>query len=345
MDTLPIPSEFADAEQYDATLLLGIAGPSGSGKTMSALRIARGLAGPNGIIAVIDTENGRALHYASRFRFKHAHLSAPFSPARYVEMIRKAATFADVIIVDSASHEHEGEGGVLEMQVAEFARMGNKESSKFASWIRPKAEHKHLELVAEQINKHIIFCFRAQEKLELYKDDRGKLQTRNRGWQPIATKGFEYRMTAMLVLPPNSEGRPQLDAEARKMPVYLRSLFGDGEQLSEETGAKLLAWSRNEVPKEPEMAPDRWTQAVEFARSEGKQGVAIFAQSCSDDEKAYLRKHIRDLAIHYPSRGEDDGRGTDVDRPAEGPEPEESGAPGADLGGDERDPDGAGALS
>jgi len=344
MDTPTIPTEFADAEQYDATLLLGIAGPSGSGKTMSALRIARGLAGPNGVIAVIDTENGRALHYASRFKFKHAHLTAPFSPARYVEMIRKAATFADVIIIDSASHEHEGEGGVLEMQVAEHARMGGKDSSKFASWIRPKAEHKHLELVAEQLNKHMIFCFRAQEKLELYKDDKGKLQTRNRGWQPICTKGFEYRMTAMLVLPPNSEGRPQLDAEARKMPIYLRTLFDEGSQLSEETGAKLLAWSKNEVPKEPDMAPDRWAQAVEFARSEGKQGVAVFAQTCSEDEKAYLRKHIRELATHYP-RGDDNGRRTDAAGPTEGPEPEEPGAPGTDIGGDERDPDGAGALS
>ena len=58
MDTPTIPTEFADAEQYDATLLLGIAGPSGSGKTMSALRIARGLAGPNGVIAVIERRQG-----------------------------------------------------------------------------------------------------------------------------------------------------------------------------------------------------------------------------------------------------------------------------------------------
>ncbi|MBF0186198.1 MAG: ATP-binding protein, partial [Magnetococcales bacterium] len=39
-------------------------GGSSSGKTYSALRLARGLVGPQGKIGVIDTENRRALFYA-----------------------------------------------------------------------------------------------------------------------------------------------------------------------------------------------------------------------------------------------------------------------------------------
>jgi RecA/RadA recombinase len=95
--------EFRPAVRQNVPLVLGVAGPTGGGKTYSALRLAKGLAG-DARFAVIDTENGRALHYADEFAFDHGSLEAPFTPERYAQAI-KAADEAGypVIVVDSAS--------------------------------------------------------------------------------------------------------------------------------------------------------------------------------------------------------------------------------------------------
>jgi hypothetical protein len=74
--------------------------------------------------AVIDTENGRARHYADQFAFDVADLHAPFTPLAYQEAIVAAAAAGyPVVVVDSMSHEHAGDGGLLDMQEAELERM------------------------------------------------------------------------------------------------------------------------------------------------------------------------------------------------------------------------------
>lgn len=104
------------------SILLGLAGPAKSGKTLSALRVAKGLGGK---IVLIDTENKRALHYADKFDFHHIDFQPPYTPVRYIEAINAAiAAKANVVIVDSASHEWEGEGGILEMQLKEHEKNG-----------------------------------------------------------------------------------------------------------------------------------------------------------------------------------------------------------------------------
>src|SRR5262245_23362492 len=113
---------FRPARREGVSLLLGLAGSSGSGKSFSAMRLATGMAG-DAPFAVIDTEAGRAKHYADRFKFDHGDLTPPFTPARYLDAINAAdAAKYPVIVVDSATHCHAGEGGILDMQEAEFQR-------------------------------------------------------------------------------------------------------------------------------------------------------------------------------------------------------------------------------
>src|SRR3954462_7239286 len=50
----------APAERLGAHLLIQLYGPPRSGKTYTALRIARGMVGPQGRIGVLDNESGRA---------------------------------------------------------------------------------------------------------------------------------------------------------------------------------------------------------------------------------------------------------------------------------------------
>ena len=56
---------FQKAVRKRAKARIGICGPAGSGKTMSALKLAFGIVGPTGKIAVIDTENESASLYVT----------------------------------------------------------------------------------------------------------------------------------------------------------------------------------------------------------------------------------------------------------------------------------------
>ena len=56
----------APAERAGAHLLIQLYGPPRSGKTYTALRIARGMVGPQGRIGMLDTESGRARLYSDK---------------------------------------------------------------------------------------------------------------------------------------------------------------------------------------------------------------------------------------------------------------------------------------
>ena len=61
---------FTKAERTQLYLRCALFGPSGSGKTMTALRMAKGIAGKMGVpFAVIDTEARSASKYADRIPF------------------------------------------------------------------------------------------------------------------------------------------------------------------------------------------------------------------------------------------------------------------------------------
>ncbi len=247
---------FTPGKRQDASLIIGIAGPSGGGKTLSALKLAKGLA-QGGPIAAIDTERGRMLHYADDFDFLHAALDAPFSPSRYSEAIRKAeAINPAVILIDSFSHEHAGEGGVLDMHEAELERMAGddykrREAMKFAAWIKPKAERKRLVQHLLQLNTHLIVCLRAEEKIEIAKEN-GKTVVKpmrtlagHVGWIPVAAKELPYELTISLVVTPDAPGVPK----PIKLSDQHRALVPLNKPLTEDVGAALAEWARGSTAK------------------------------------------------------------------------------------------------
>lgn len=237
---------FRPAKREAAPILFGLAGGTGSGKTMSALRVGTGLAGGQRF-AVIDTENGRALHYADQYKFDHARLDPPFRPERYAEAIKKAdADGYPVIVVDSASHEHAGEGGLLDWH-DEILRdeFGGRQSSTFAAWVKPKTGHKGFVNALLQVKAHVILCFRAEDKIEIVKDgDKTKIIPKKtgagfEGWIPIAEKNLPYELTISLLLTPDQPGYPKpiKVQEQHQLFVPLNS------PLTEATGEALAAWA------------------------------------------------------------------------------------------------------
>jgi AAA domain len=260
---------FKPAVRERVSLLIGIAGASGSGKTYSALSIAQGLAGPTGRVAGIDTEAKRMLHYADRFKFDHGDLPPPFGPDRYMEAIAAAdAAGYDVIVIDSLSHEWEGEGGLQDMhdtlldRQVEAARASHNGSWAFdenktrerlsvGAWKQPKMLHKRFVSRLLQCRAHLVMCLRADEKLriEKVKDERGRERTvitqakdlpPEERWSPICERRFPYELGLSLVLTPQKPGFP--------VPIKLQEQHKAAvpldRQLSAETGRHLAEWAR-----------------------------------------------------------------------------------------------------
>lgn len=233
-------------------LLLGLVGASGSGKTFSALRLAAGIQRvAGGDVFVIDTEARRALHYASLFKFRHVEFGAPFSPLDYLAAIEHCVKQgAKTVIVDSASHEHEGPGGVLEMHTAEVERLSkawgvSADKANIPAWAGPKQKRRQLLNALLQMSCNFIFCFRAKEKLKIVP---GK-NPQPLGWMPIAGEEFVYEMALNCLLYPGSGGVPSWHPEEMgekamvKLPEQFKALFADRKPLSEETGQRLAEWA------------------------------------------------------------------------------------------------------
>ena len=242
---------FRRAVRENVPLIIGLAGASGSGKTLSAMRLAEGMAGKAPFV-VLDTEAGRATHYAGDFTFDHADLRAPFSPGRYEEAILAADTAGyPVIIVDSFSHEHAGDGGLLDWHENELDRMAGedwqkRESCNMRAWIKPKMAHKQMVQKLLQIRAHLILCFRAEQKVEMVKVN-GKMQIQPKhlasgfsDWIPICEKNLLYELTSSFLLTPDAPGIPK----PIKLQQQMREFVPLNEPLGEEVGARLAAWAK-----------------------------------------------------------------------------------------------------
>jgi energy-coupling factor transporter ATP-binding protein EcfA2 len=266
--------QFKPAIREQTPLLVGLIGPSGCGKTYSALRLATGIQKVRGgKIVGVDTEARRMLHYADKFKFSYCEFGAPFSSERYREMLREAAAEAagGVVIVDSMSHEHEGEGGCLEFHEAELTRIAGSDYKKrekctMLAWAQPKAQRRKLINALLQINCAFVFCFRAKEKLKIRRGE----EPLPLGWQAIAGDEFAYEMTTRCLLPPGCQGVPDWSDAAFAMGVpKLMSdhsdILPDGVQIDESIGERLAKWAAGGAPAAAATMPNNAKLLAAFA--------------------------------------------------------------------------------
>lgn len=232
-------------ERGGSKVIIGIAGPSGSGKTYTALKIARGMVTNASKIGFLDTENKRGSLYADILDapFLIGDLYPPFSPKRYSEAIKEfQEAGVEVLVVDSVSHEWEGEGGCDDIANAPKA---DGSPRRMANWIGAKREHKAFMNTLLQCNMNIIVCIRAREKTDFKNPDKPVSQ----GLQPICEKNFMFEMTASLMM--YNEGKSQ---QFLKLPEFLKEAFGAGDKyLGEETGKKLIQWVNTGKQENPEV--------------------------------------------------------------------------------------------
>jgi len=220
--------QFTQAQRRRAKLKLAVTGPPGSGKTMSALRLATGLVGPGGRIALIDTENCSASLYADRFKFDTLDIAPPYESEKFIEAIDAAvAAGYDCLIIDSASHFWKG---VLEFKGALDSRGGNS----FTNWNQAGKKYDAGLAGILQSNIHLIACLRSKVEYVLEQDLKGKQVPRKVGLAPVFRDEGEYEFTTVFDIAHDHTAQVSKDRTG----MYTDRIF----QVTEEIGKQIGAW-------------------------------------------------------------------------------------------------------
>jgi hypothetical protein len=240
--------KFEEAIREEARLRLALAGPAGSGKTMSALRIAKGMADILKVsIGVIDTEKKSSALYSGKnvrgrlipdgwnLKFAVLPFNPPFSPAKYVKGIKVAEEEGiGILIIDSISHEWNGQGGVLEMVDA----LAKGQKNAYTAWKIPTEEHTKFVEAILQSPLHIIATIRSKTAYEVVEKN-GKKTPEKIGLAPVQREGMDFEFTTVLDL--------ALDGHVALASKDRTGIFdGSPRVLTEDTGADLVRWLRDE---------------------------------------------------------------------------------------------------
>lgn len=221
---------FTKAVRKKAKLRLALTGPAGAGKTFGALLIAKALGGK---IACIDTERGSASLYSDLVDFDVLELAPPFSPEAYITAIKEAeAAGYDILIIDSASHEWNGTGGCLEIneKVAQSKFKGNT----WSAWNETTPRHRKFIDAMLHSNMHIIATGRSKTETAQVEEN-GRKKVAKLGMKTEQRDGFEYEFTVVFDI--SHETHYAVPSKDRT-----RLFGGDAEQITEDTGKRLLAW-------------------------------------------------------------------------------------------------------
>jgi len=297
-------SAFRPARKSEAKPLIGLYAESGCGKTWSSLLLARGFVGPSGKIGMIETEGGRGEAFIGRDPvgdYLVRPIRQTFSPQAYGEAITDAeGEKLDALIIDSASHEWEGAGGVLAMAAA------NQSAGKkgVLVWQQPKIDHQRnfmLRLMQTPIPL-VIVCMRAKYPMQ---------QLPNKEWarsQTLEPKQADDILFEMFVHGWIDQAH-NLHVTKYTLPE-LANVIKDNEPISIDTGRRLAEWAKGGTvsrttsakaapsdttsDRNPREATDgAATLSLEdMAREAAGRGRAVFDvfyKSRSADEKATLR--------------------------------------------------------
>lgn len=215
---------FKKAERKRVKLRLALAGISGSGKTWSSLLLATGMGGK---IALLDTEKRGEL-YAEDFDYEIEELSAPFSPARYIEKIKEAERNGfDILIIDSLSHAWVGDGGVLSI-VERSAKTFSE------GWKTGTPQHNALVETIIQSKMHIIITLRTKADYVMETNEKGKMVPRKVGTAIVQRDNLDYEFTVFMEIGGDNVAHFSKDNTRLYHNQYLAP--------TKEMGAKFMEW-------------------------------------------------------------------------------------------------------
>jgi len=219
------------AKREDLKLRIGLSGPSGYGKTYSALLMAYGMTNDWSKIAVIDTENGSANLYSNLGSYNVLSLIDPYSPEHYIEAIKACENASmEVIIIDSITHEWNGNGGCLDIH--------SKLGGRFQDWSKVTPTHQAFIDAVLKSRCHIITTVRSKIDYSMDIGSNGKTKVVKHGLKPITREGLDYEMTLFFEL--------VNDNHLAKVSKDRTQMFSGRPEfiIGKATGKRLLAWSQ-----------------------------------------------------------------------------------------------------
>jgi len=230
-----------------------LSGPAGSGKTLGALKVARGLVGPEGLITVIDTERNSSELYADarRFpelgRFDVIEFTPPFTAAVYRQAIYEAQKGSEAIIIDSLSHAWTGQGGMLEQHGKAVDASRSKNS--WEAWRHVTPDHDRLVDEMLACGCHLFVTLRTKTEWVTEKDENGRNKPVKIGLEPRFREGIDYEFTVVWDVRQEDHY-----ASASKDRTALFSSFND--LLSVRTGEMIRGWVEDGGEPLPQPNPD-----------------------------------------------------------------------------------------
>lgn len=173
---------FKKAVRSQRKAKIAIYGPSGSGKTMTALRLASGLVGPTGRIALLDTEGASASMYAGHIDFDTMALDN-YAYDNFIDAIKSAELgLYDCLVIDSISHAWQD-------FLDQHSMM---EGNNFKNWSKITPKYNELINAIVKAKIHIIATIRAKTEYVLIENAKGKQEPRKVGMGLVLRPGSEY---------------------------------------------------------------------------------------------------------------------------------------------------------
>ena len=273
-------------------LIIGLSGMSDSGKTYSALLIAQAIARQRGgIVAAIDTEGRMKKYrnaeiYAELHPFQAVRWTPPFGGDRAIEVCQAAiAAGATCIILDSASDEWEGDGGVLQSHEAHLDRMAGEDYKKrdrmnMPAWAKAKAAHRRWHAFLLGLAVPIILCHRARPKIKMVKDG-GETKVVDAGIQPICDDRLIYDMMFHLLM--DEQKRDGSYAVLKGGYKHERGVFPGG-RVDRDAIARLLTVSTG-----AELPDKRLWDDARRAAHDGKATLKAFGDGLTPGDREKMR--------------------------------------------------------
>ena len=274
--------KFQKARRSNSQCLIGLYSPSGAGKTYGALLLMRGIVGPAGKIGMADSEGGRGQLFADVPEiggYEYAEICEPFTPQAYIDAIAAAEQAGlDGLVIDSASHEWEGIGGVCHMAQKSEERSGK---AGLHNWNKPKQEHQRFILKLLQTKLHVVVCLRGKRKSHQGKGKDGKTEiVKDAFYSAKMDEDFISEMLAYAeILGKDDKRGPKHSLIVGKTThPAVATFFKTGAMITLKMGESFAQWSAGKI-KAPDAAATEQHRQQERQTWEQQQKAAKAAES------------------------------------------------------------------
>lgn len=253
------------ASRKRVKIKMAFQGPAGSGKTYSSLLTAKGLCGNWEKVVIIDTENKSADLYVHLGDFSVIEMTPPFTPEKFIEAINEAEKAGfEVVIIDSASAEWIGKGGILDIH-------GAMTGNSFTNWSKLTPRHQAYIDAILQSKCHVICNLRTKTDYVLVEKN-GRQVPEKVGMKAETRENLDYEMTIVFDMDIKNNATASKD---RTGLFFGKPQFIPGES----TGESIL----------------KWCESGEEAKDELKEAIAGL-EKCDSVES--LKEYKKTLPIH-----------------------------------------------